>query len=106
MQLKTINLPPENVRIINDWLYEFHRADSAIRVRVFQNVWGSYWEIICEDIRLNTPRYSLMLPDGRDIVVFSIFSPDCNPYEFAYFQDRLKFVKRRALSLNEIYRFL
>jgi hypothetical protein len=101
MQLST-----DNVRQINDWVYEFHRADSISRVRVFQNTWGSLWGIICEDIRLNTPRYSLLFPDERDIIVFSIFSPDCNPHEFAYFQDRLKFVKRRALSLHEIYRFL
>jgi len=106
MQLNKIYLATDNVRIINEWLCEFYRADSIDRVRVFQNVWGSLWEVICEDIRFNTPRYSLMYPDGNDIIVFSIFSPDCNPHEFVYFQDRLKFVKRRALSLNEIYRMI
>lgn len=99
-------LPVDNIRLINDWLYEFHRVDAIYRVRTFQNTWGSLWEVICEDIRFNTPRYSLMLPDGRDIVVFSIFSPDCNPYDFAYFYDRLRFVKRRALSLSEFYYLL
>lgn len=101
-----MELPEDNIRLINEWLCEFYRAESMSRVRIFQNVWGQIWEIICEDVRMNTPRYSLMLPEGRDIVVFSIFSPDCNPHEFVYFQDRLKYVKRRALSLREIYRLL
>jgi hypothetical protein len=101
-----MEIPVDVAHLINDWVYEFYRIESIHRVRIFQNNWSSVWNIVCEDIRLNTPRYSLLFPDGKDVVMFSIFSPDCNPQEITHFQDRLKFVKRRAMSLTEIYRFL
>jgi hypothetical protein len=102
-----MSIPSETICIINEWVIEFHRADSASRVRIFQNVWSNEWRDICDDIRMNTPRYSLLFPDSNNsVAVYSIFSPDCNPHEFAYFQDRLSFIRRRALSIREIYRTL
>jgi hypothetical protein len=100
-------LPHDILNHIYDWLREFHRAESTSRVRIFQNMYGSIWSSVCEDIRMNTPMYSLHLPYAADIHLFSICSPDCNPDEFIYFQDRMRFVTRRAISVvRDFYRAL
>jgi hypothetical protein len=84
-------LPPELIKRILQWTYEFHRRDAMDRVADFAATYGledvsggkkegGVWGDVMNDVRSNVPRYSVTLHTRSGYVLsLSVYSPDCNP---------------------------
>lgn len=73
-------IPTTVLRIIYDFMLEFHRADAVERFRMGQQL-REPMARICDDIRHNPPTYQLdMLTQGHAHMRLRIYLYDCDPH--------------------------
>lgn len=72
-------VPIELIDGILMWVMELHRVDAIIRAEEFHKKMGGVWSLIMEDVRANTPLYSLQLQDSDgNICNVNFLLPNCD----------------------------
>lgn len=77
-------MPSSIIYIINDWIFEFHRADAVARYHLCRNnaALRTCMSHICSDIRNNPPTYQVdILTQQRTYMRLRFYLYDCNPNE-------------------------
>ena len=97
-------MPMELVRIIFNYLLEFHRYDAMERTRDMRATYRGTWSLVMGDVRANVPRYSLTLT-GYDGQPISIYCPDCLLHPYLRLMAN-SIIQRRALSIHRNIRFV
>jgi hypothetical protein len=97
-------MPMELVRIIFNYLLEFHRYDAMERTRDMRATYRGPWSLVMGDVRANVPRYSLTLT-GYDGQPISIYCPDCLLHPYLRLMAN-SIIQRRALSIHRNIRFV
>lgn len=99
------HLPTELQDQIHLWLHLFHQADATDRLTEFRRAYRVPWARVCEDIRTNTPLYTMDLYPhtnrlGRPFHI-SVSSPLCDPGSAIGMRNSgTPLFRRRALSLS------
>jgi hypothetical protein len=72
-------VPVEIVKYICARVYELHGIDMVERAATFRIFYEATWAIIMEDIRHNTPRYTLELPQPPyGVTRMHLYLPNCD----------------------------
>ncbi len=72
-------IPDELIKRIFMWVRELHRVDAIIRVKEFRKKNSGCWLLVMEDVRANTPLYSLQLQDSDgNICNVNFLLPNCD----------------------------
>ncbi len=72
-------VPVEIVQRICARIYELHGTDMVERAAAFRIFHGAAWRAVMEDVRQNTPRYTLTLaqpPYGTSVM--HLYLPNCD----------------------------
>ena len=72
-------MPDELIYRICIWMGELDRVDAIIRMKEFHEKMQGVWSLVMEDIRANTPLYSLIFEDSNsNICNVNFILPDCD----------------------------